>query len=226
MGEIARRNGVTRQAVGYRVKQEGWKVAPDVQEERRGVQVKRWLDRVYQTTLGKASDPREGEDWDPSAPALLWARDFHARPVAHVLAAIAEGEGEKVAIALSGIEKNKWNAWQKVDREFQALVMAARAAAARKLRGHIAAAAEADWKAAAYLLEKTEETAEFVHQPDQQAGQGGIVVKLSIARDEQVALSLGVKEAAPLIDVTPQQTEEPAVKRASATPEKDQPAGG
>lgn len=207
MGEIARRNGVTRQAVGYRVKQEGWKVAQDVQEERRGVQVKRWLDAVYRTTLGKASDPREGESWDPSAPALLWARDFHARPVAHVLAAIADGEGEKVAIALSGIEKAKWQAWQKVDREFQAIVMAARAAAARKFRGQIAAAAEADWKAAQYLLEKTEETAEFVHQPEQKEA-GGIVVRLSIARDEQVALSLGVKEAAPLIDVTPRQNEE------------------
>ena len=62
-------------------------------------------------------------------------------------------------------------------------------------------ASDYDWKAAQYLLEKTEETAGFVKEPAQQAA-GGIVVNLNITRDESVALKLGVREPE-VIDVTP-----------------------
>lgn len=204
MGEIARRNGVTRQAVGYRAKVEGWKVAPDVQAERKEAGVLRWLERVRETEIGRAAEPRTPDELDPSIPAVAWGRDFHCRAVAHALAGICEGEGEKVALAVTGIDRQKWNAWQKVDKSFQAVVMAARGMAAQRLRKRIDAASEYDWKAAQYLLEKTEETVEFVHQPDQGAGPKGITVNLNIARDESVAISLGVKEAPKVIDITPE----------------------
>ena len=201
MGQLAKSHGVTRQAVGYRAKNEGWKVAEDVQEERRADVRAGWLERVKSTSLGAAADPRTLSDLDPSVPAALYGRVFHPNAAAEILAKIAVGDGEKVAIALAGVDAATWSAWLKVDRGFEALVMAARAQAARKLRGKIMQASDYDWKAAQYLLEKTEETAGFVKEPAQQ-GTGGIVVNLNISRDESIALKLGVREPE-TIDVTP-----------------------
>lgn len=202
MRAIAKAAGVTHQAVSYRAKTEQWRVADDVQEERRADIRATWLERVKSTELGAAANPRTLADLDPSVPAALYGRVFHPAAAAEILARIADGDGEKVAIALAGVDGATWSAWLKVDRGFESLVMSSRAQAARKLRGKIMNAADYDWKAAQYLLEKTEETAGFVKEPSQQ-GVGGIVVNLNISRDENVALKLGVREPE-VIDVTPE----------------------
>ncbi len=202
MRAIAKAAGVTHQAVSYRAKTEQWRVADDVQEDRRADVRAGWLERVKSTDLGAAADPRTLADLDPTVPAALYGRVFHPNAAAQILASVADGDGEKVAIALAGVEGATWSAWLKVDRGFEALVMAARASAAKKLRGKIMQATDYDWKAAQYLLEKTEETSGFVKEPAQQAV-GGIVVNLNITRDESVALRLGVREPE-TIDVTPE----------------------
>lgn len=191
---VAEAHGITRQAVWKKAMAEGW-ISEEMTDEPtpKGA----WLIAIRQTDICKAQEKR---DEGQGTAVTTYGVPFDSSLAASICRAIARGDSEKVAIDRSGFDRPTWEAWKRTDPTFAAVVRRARAECAAGLRQDIRGHAKRDWRAAQYLLEKTEDTAEYVTNAENGIG-GGIQVTINVSRDESVAINAGVKN---VIDVTPE----------------------
>jgi len=191
---VAEEHGITRQAVWKKSMAEGW-VSQEVSDEPtpKGA----WLIAVRQTDICKAQEAR---DEGTGTSVVTYGVPFDAAAAAGVLRAIARGDSEKVAVDRAGVSRGEWEGWKRSDEGFSRVVRRARAECAAILRQEIRGHTKRDWRAAQYLLEKTDDTSEYVSNVEGGGG-GGIQVTINVSRDENVAINAGVRN---VIDVTPE----------------------
>jgi hypothetical protein len=201
---IAKDYPITRQRVAEVAKERGWIAVaatadPAMQDAPAGAL--RWYRAILQTDIGKAAHPSANKEHLPVLVDFVLDSRFDVAVAAHVLDDLEQAVPEKVAVQCRGLTPEQWQVWRKADGRFEALVRAARAAAAKKLVGGITKAAEFDWKAASYLLER--EVAKEEYAAPREGGGGGpaIVVQVNVQRDEQVAIAAGVQR--PVIELVP-----------------------
>lgn len=102
-------------------------------------------------------------------------------PRAIVLAKVRAGSPQKLAALAAGIGESTLYDWLNADPSFRSLIQAARAAHLCTNIERIDAAADRDWRAAAYSLERAPETRD---QYGQKQESGGLVIVLQIDRNE------------------------------------------
>lgn len=190
---VAQEHGISRQAVWKKAMAEGW-VSEEATDEPtpKGA----WLIAVRQTDICKAQELR---DEGTGTSVVPYGLAFDAAAAASVLRAIARGDSEKVAVDRAGVSRGEWEAWKRADEGFGRVVRRARAECAAILRQEIRGHTKRDWRAAQYLLEKTDDTVEYVNNPEGGGG-GGIQVTINVSRDENVAINAGVRN---VIDLNP-----------------------
>lgn len=183
MASISRDYPVSRQAIALRADKEKWfedaEVEPQLSEAW-------WLIQAEKTELaGK---------WDPAHPS-----SFRSDIFAAFLADLSRGNSQATARELHGITKQQLKYWRR-DLGVDSLVRAAIARSRKSLVEKIAKAGNVDWRANAWLLERLpDHREEFAADVAQNVRNQGIVVNISVSRDENIALEGGVK----MIDVTP-----------------------
>lgn len=102
-----------------------------------------------------------------------------------VLMHIRQGANLGLAAKAAGISERTLYQWRQDDPTFDVVIQACRAAHLTKHMGHIDEAAERDWKAAAYLLERAPETKD---QYSQKHEGGNTTIVLRIDRTEGVTI--------------------------------------
>ena len=100
-----------------------------------------------------------------------------------ILKALSEGKRYKVAAGYAGVSEDSERRWRKEDESYRLAVYRAKAWHLGRLEGNIGDAADRDWKAAAYLLERDPMTKS---QYKQNTDGPGVAVQFNIGinRDE------------------------------------------
>lgn len=121
-----------------------------------------------------------------------WGRGFSLGDVARVLAEIEGGMPIQMACDAHGVEFGRLVEWRRREPRLDGIVRRARALAAGPLVAKVRSSE--DWRAAAWLLERSAAREEFRQE---QGGGEKLVIEINVARDESIAARAGV------IDVTP-----------------------
>lgn len=121
-----------------------------------------------------------------------WGRGFPFGEMARALEAIEGGMPIQMACESAGVEFSRLVEWRRREPRLDGIVRRARALAAAPLVAKVRGSE--DWRAAAWLLERSAAREEFRQE---QGGGEKLVIEINVARDESIAARAGV------IDVTP-----------------------
>ena len=102
-----------------------------------------------------------------------------------ILARIRTGATFELAAAAAGISSRCLLNWRHDNPDFEELIKAQRAAYLAGKIGQIDEAGERDWKAAAYLLERANETRD---QFGQKQDSGGVTIVLNVDRSQGISI--------------------------------------
>lgn len=123
-----------------------------------------------------------------------WPETMPHAEVAAMLSDIAQGSTITMACEAAGISQATLLEWRNKEPRLDALVRKARAVAARALLGRIAQ--DKDWRAAAWVLERGEQKAEFA--PVGATSQApGLTIEVKVNRGEDVLRDAGVIDLVP-----------------------------
>lgn len=105
-----------------------------------------------------------------------------AGKAARILERLANGATHDLAAMSEGINRETWRTWRKADPLLQAKAEQAMALRLTKRIGNIDSAAERDWKAAAWLLERDPMTRDDLKPRETKGDNQGLTVVLNIDR--------------------------------------------
>jgi hypothetical protein len=167
-GSLARRFGVTRQAVDYRRDRENWTRTPQAEAI------------ATTTTLQRTEQPKTARD------RALLALDAKRTPAAmqRILDALREGSTRRMAARLARIPESSLRDWLDADHEFAVLAEAAEAEFAAAAVKRVTKAGErGEWRADMALLERHPATRqEFAPRAEADPEGAGISVAIVFSR--------------------------------------------
>ena len=177
--------GVTRQSIEYRIKKQGW-VGP------REVTRLEWRQRLVRQRAEKAAVAGGVVLTDEDADRVEMESLPEIKKRACEFAAL--GGSRNMIAQMLAVKMSDLNAWMATDRVFEARFRLANLASARKRIEQIEAAGDKDWRAAAWLLERSPATKEEFSELKSAPGGGPqIIVQVAVMRHgdtgpEQVAV--------------------------------------
>lgn len=163
--QLAEKYGVSQQAISKRCKKENWR---NEQNNLVG-RMPNWRTLVKQCSTAKTGSKGQGAGLHGDYVQLM----------TDILRYIAEGTIERIAAEAAGVPERTWKHWKQHDEKLRALVDQARGLRARRRINSIERSSDnGDWRAAAYLLERSPETKEDFAKPDESGGPVQVIINV------------------------------------------------